>query len=56
MKYIILETSRLELKEMSFSDMKALSSILQDENVMYAYEGAFNDEDTMAWMQKQIQR
>lgn len=56
MKRIILETNRLQLREMTISDMKALSSILQDENVMYAYNGAFNDEETMAWMQKQLQR
>lgn len=56
MRHIILETNRLQLKEMNLSDMKALSSMLQDKNVMYAYEGAFNDEETMAWMQKQIQR
>lgn len=30
--------------------------ILQDERVMYAYNGPFNDEETMAWMQKQLRR
>lgn len=53
---MILETVRLQLREMSLSDMKALSSILKDERVMYAYNGAFNDEETQAWMEKQIQR
>ncbi len=33
--------------------MDSLSEILQDEKVMYAYNGAFNDEETMAWLQKQ---
>lgn len=56
MKRMILETDRLKLREMTLSDRKALSSILQDENVMYAYNGAFSDEETMAWMQKQLQR
>lgn len=56
MKNIILETNRLQLREMTFSDMRALSLILQDEKVMYAYNGAFNDKETMAWMQKQLQR
>lgn len=56
MKRMILETARLQLYEMNFSDIKSLSSILQDENVMYAYNGAFNEEETMAWMQKQLQR
>ncbi|RGY94098.1 N-acetyltransferase [Parabacteroides sp. AM58-2XD] len=53
---MILETNRLQLREMTFSDMRALSLILQDEKVMYAYNGAFNDKETMAWMQKQLQR
>lgn len=56
MKHMILETDRLRLREMTLSDRKALSSILQDENVMYAYNGVFSDEETMAWMQKQLQR
>lgn len=56
MKHTIIETERLRLREMDISDMKALSSILQDEKVMYAYNGPFNDEETMAWMQKQLQR
>lgn len=51
MPNISIETDRLLLREMSLSDMEALSSILQDENVMYAYNGAFSDEETLAWMQ-----
>lgn len=53
---MILETVRLQLREMDSSDTEALSSILQDENVMYAYNGAFNNEETTAWMQKQLNR
>lgn len=45
---MILQTDRLQLREMTFSDIGALSLILQDENVMYAYNGAFNDEETLA--------
>ena len=56
MPNISIETDRLLLREMSLSDMEALSSILQDENVMYTYNGAFSDEETLAWMQKQLQR
>ena len=41
---------------MTLSDMSALSLILQDEKVMYAYNGAFNDKETLIWMQKQLQR
>lgn len=56
MQSVIVETKRLLLREMNLSDMEPLSSILQDENVMYAYNGAFSDEETLAWMQKQLQR
>lgn len=36
MKRMILETARLQLYEMNLSYVKSLSSILQDENVIYA--------------------
>ena len=55
MKHIILETDRLMLHEMDFSDVEALASMLQDDRVMYAYNGAFNDRETLLWLQKQIQ-
>lgn len=56
MEHIIIETPRLLLREMAFSDVQDLSLILQDERVMYAYNGAFSDEETEIWMRRQIQR
>lgn len=56
MEEFILETQRLGLREMNISDMDSLSLILQDERVMYAYNGAFSKEETMTWMQRQLQR
>ena len=56
MKRIIPETARLQLREMEPSDIESLSSILQDSNTMYAYNGVFNGEETMIWIQKQLQR
>ena len=56
MKRIIPETARLQLREMEPSDIESLSSILQDSNTMYAYNGAINGEETMIWIQKQLQR
>lgn len=47
-----METERLQLYEMELSDITSLSAMLQDENVMYAYNGAFNDDETMEWMEK----
>lgn len=37
---MILETDRLYLREMNQADYGALCKILQDEEIMYAYEGA----------------
>ncbi len=53
---MILETKRLYLREMDQNDFEALSKILQDGDTMYAYNGAFNDEETWAWLDKQISR
>lgn len=52
----ILETERLYLREMTQGDYKSLCDILQDEEVMYAYEGAFSDEETRQWLDRQIFR
>lgn len=56
MKKVILETPRLQLREIDISDMDSLRMILQDEKVMYAYNGAFDEQETVMWMQKQLQR
>lgn len=56
MAHPILETDRLQLREMTLADMGALASMLQDEKVMYAYNGAFDEAETLAWMQKQLLR
>ena len=53
---MILETERLYLRKMKQSDYEALSKMLQDEETMYAYEGAFSDEETQEWLDRQIGR
>lgn len=53
---MVLETERLYLREMTQSDYPALCRILQDEEVMYAYEGAFTDEETQQWLDRQLSR
>ncbi len=53
---MILETERLYLREMQQSDYSSLCKILQDEEVMYAYEGAFTDEEVQNWLDKQLKR
>lgn len=51
-----LETKRLYLREMNQSDYVDLCKILQDETVMYAYNGAFTDAETQEWLDRQIAR
>ena len=53
---MILETERLRLREIQQSDFPALCMILQDAEVMYAYGRAFDDAETQAWLDKQLQR
>ncbi len=50
---MILETQRLVLRELVQSDYPSLCKILQDDAVMYAYEGAFSDGEVQAWLDKQ---
>ena len=52
----ILETNRLKIREMTQRDFAALAEILRDEDTMYAYEGAFSEADTQAWLDKNLQR
>ena len=47
---MILETKRLFLREMTQLDYPALCKILQDRQVMYAYEHAFSDEEAQSWL------
>lgn len=51
---MILQTNRLYLREMTQDDFSSLCKILQDEETMYAYEGAFSDEQSQQWLNKQI--
>ena len=53
---MVLETERLYLREMEQADFRSLCKILQDEDVMYAYEGAFSDQEVQEWLERQISR
>lgn len=52
----ILETERLYLREMTQDDFPSLCNILQDEETMYAYEGAFTDSEAQEWLDRQRAR
>jgi RimJ/RimL family protein N-acetyltransferase len=49
---MMIETERLCLREMVTSDYDALAAILQDDETMYAYDGAFSDVETREWFDK----
>lgn len=53
---MILETERLILREMGQSDFGDLAGILQDPEVVYAYEHHFTDQDVQKWLDRQIKR
>jgi ribosomal-protein-alanine N-acetyltransferase len=53
---MVLETQRLILREMTQADFQALCKILQDDDVMYAYEGAFSLDEVQEWLDRQIER
>ncbi|MDR0879694.1 MAG: GNAT family N-acetyltransferase [Clostridioides sp.] len=49
---VVLKTPRLLLRKMTQEDIPSLARILKDEQTMYAYEGAFNDEEVQQWFDK----
>ena len=53
---MLISTDRLFLREMEQSDFRALCLILQDEDVMTAYEKTFSDQEAQAWLDKQLGR
>ena len=52
----ILETKHHLLRTMTPDDFPALCAILQDPEVMYAYEHAFSDAKTKDWLDRQMHR
>lgn len=53
---MILSTARLELREMTDDDLPALRAVLHDPEAMIAYEGAFSDEESLAWLRRMQER
>lgn len=52
----MLETNRLWMRPLEESDLDNLKRTLQDEIAMYAYEGAYSDEESSAWLKRQMKR
>lgn len=53
---MILETPRLYLRRLEQSDLQDLKEILQDPQVVYAYEHTFSDADVQHWLDRQRRR
>lgn len=53
---MILETERLILRKMTHDDLPSLCKILQDPEVMYAYEHAFDNTEVQQWLDRQLER
>ena len=52
----VLETERLLMRQLEQRDFADLAEILQDPQVMYAYEHHFTDADVQAWLRRQQAR
>lgn len=53
---MILQTKRLYLRKWAQEDFADLAEMLQDPEVMYAYEHDFSDADVQAWLERQLAR
>lgn len=56
MHTIVIQTERLLFRQMTQDDFDDLCAILCDDEVMYAYEGAFDEHEVQAWLDRQIAR
>ena len=56
MQGAVIVTLRLYMRRMGNEDIAPLSAILQDKDVMYAYEHAFADEEVRQWLDRQMKR
>lgn len=56
MQGAVIVTLRLYLRRMGNEDIAPLSAILQDKDVMYAYELAFSDGEVRQWLDRQMKR
>ena len=53
---MVLQTERLFLRAWQQEDFADLAEMLQDPQVMYAYEHDFSDADVQEWMERQWRR
>ena len=53
---VILSTERLILREMTPADLPVLRSMLQDIEVMHAWEHAFSESEVQGWLERTLAR
>lgn len=53
---IVFSSERLNFRKISANDYKSLCKILQDKEIMYAWEHAFSDEEVSEWIDKNLVR
>lgn len=51
-----MESERLFFRKLTENDFADLCRILQDDEVMYAYEGKFSDKEVTQWLDRQLWR
>jgi len=51
----IIETQRLLLREMTMEDLPSTRQIVCDDNTMYAFNGAWSEEENLKGIEKQLQ-
>ncbi|HGM3509051.1 TPA: GNAT family N-acetyltransferase [Clostridioides difficile] len=52
----MIESKRLYIRKMNHNDFKEISKMLQDVEVMYAWDHAFSNEEVIEWIDKNIKR
>lgn len=56
MEGIVIESERLILKKINQYDYNEIANILQDIDVMYAWEKSFTDEEVKVWIDENLKR
>ncbi|MBC8537011.1 GNAT family N-acetyltransferase [Feifania hominis] len=52
----VIETERTYLRELKYDDFQDLCKLLQDENVMTAFDHALNPDEVLDWLHRQMKR
>lgn len=56
MKDVMIETDRLILRKIKRDDYLEIANILQDIDVMYAWEKSFSDDEVRLWIDENLKR